>query len=109
MDLPVCDDGALLAALAGEPVIAGTEEGLGPGDAGRGLAEGAADPWIALAGGAGFSPAGGLPGPGRELSPGHQVPGGGEPGHIHADPSNELLGADLADAGDLIQLGHLVR
>ena len=36
-------------------------------------------------------------------------PGGGEPGHVHADFGDELLGAGGADAGDLIELGDLGR
>ena len=34
---------------------------------------------------------------------------GGEAGHVGADLGDEFLGAGLADAGDLIELGHLRR
>ena len=44
------DQGALLAAAPDDPLVAGGQEGLGPGGAGCGLAEGAAEPGIALAG-----------------------------------------------------------
>jgi len=37
------------------------------------------------------------------------VAGGGETGHVGADLGDQFLGAGLADAGDLIQLGHLSR
>jgi hypothetical protein len=63
------DQRALLAAAAGDPVVAGAEEGLGPGGADACLAEGAAEPGVALARSARFSLAGALPGPGRELGP----------------------------------------
>src|SRR5487761_1363674 len=79
------DQGALFAAAAGEPVVAGAQEGLGPGGADAGLAEGAGDPGAALAGGPWLVLAGGLPGPGRVLGPRDQVAGGGEAGHVHAD------------------------
>ena len=35
--------------------------------------------------------------------------GGGEAGHVGADLGDEFLRAGFADAGDLIQLGHLSR
>jgi len=63
---------------------------------------------VAFAGGAGFAFARGLFGLGRVLGPRHQVARGGEPGHVHADLGDEFLGSGLADAGDLIELGHLV-
>jgi len=88
-------------------VVAGSEQGLGPGGSHDGFAEGPGDPGAALAGGAGFGLAGGLAGPGREPGPGDQVPGSGEPGHVGPDLGDELLGAGLADAGDLIELVHL--
>ena len=45
---------------------------------------------------------------GRERSPGHQVTGAGEAGHVHPDLGDDLLSADRADAGDVVQLRHLV-
>ena len=49
------DQGARFAAAAGEAVVTGAEEGLGPGGADAGLAEGAGDPRVALADGTGFA------------------------------------------------------
>src|SRR5262249_60131516 len=72
-----------------------------------GFAEGAAQRGVAFAGGGGFGRAGGLAGFGRELGPGDQVAGGGEAGHLGADLGDDLLSADDADPGDLIELGHL--
>ena len=74
------DQGTVLAAAPDDPLVAGGQEGLGPGRVGGGFAEGAAEPGVALAGGGGLAAAGGLAGPGRELGLGHQVTGGGEAG-----------------------------
>src|SRR6516225_11417159 len=101
------DQGAFLAAALDDPLVAGGQEGLGPGGAGGGLPEGAAEPGIALAGGGGLAAPGGLAGPGRELGPGDQVPGGGEAGDVGADLGEQILGGSRADAGDLIELGDL--
>jgi hypothetical protein len=45
------DQGAFLAAAPGEAVVAGAEEGLGPGGPDDCFAEGTAEPGVALAGG----------------------------------------------------------
>jgi hypothetical protein len=37
------------------------------------------------------------------------VAGGREPAHVHPDLGDDLRGGVLADAGDLIELGHLDR
>src|SRR6266536_1583779 len=55
------DQGAFLAAALDDPLVAGGQEGAGPGGADGGFAEGAAEPGIALAGGGGFA----APGAGR--------------------------------------------
>ena len=34
--------------------------------------------------------------------------GGGEHGHVHPDLGDEVLGGDAADAGDAVELRHLV-
>jgi hypothetical protein len=54
------DQGALLTAAPDDPLVAGGQEGLGPGGAGGGLAEDAAEPRVALAGCGGFAASGGL-------------------------------------------------
>src|SRR5262249_58844266 len=90
-----------------DPRVAGGQEGAGAGGGYGGFAEGAAEPGVAFAGGGGFTAAGGLAGFGRELGPGDQVAGGGEAGHVGADLGDDLLSADDADPGDLIELGHL--
>jgi hypothetical protein len=80
------------------------EEGVGSGEPGDDLAEGAGQPWVALAGGVALLAAGRLGVDRGELGPGHQVRGGGEGGHVHPDLGDDLLGGPHADAGDLIQL-----
>ena len=67
------DQGAFLAAALDDPLVAGGQEGAGPGGAGGGFADGAAEPGVALAGGGGFAASGGLAGLGRELGPGDQL------------------------------------
>ena len=52
------DQGALLAAAPGDPLVAGGQEGLGAGGAGGGFADGAAEPGVAGAGAGGFAPSG---------------------------------------------------
>jgi len=48
------DDGFLLAALAGDPPVHRAEAGIGPGRGHRGIAQGAAQYPVPLAGAAGF-------------------------------------------------------
>src|SRR6266487_4341829 len=72
------DQGAFLAAAPDDPLVAGGQEGPGPGGGDGGLAEGATEPGVALAGGGGFAAPGRLAGPRRELGPGHQVAWGRE-------------------------------
>src|SRR5207245_10576809 len=74
------DQGAFLAAAPDDALIAGCEEGAGADGSGGGFAEGAAEPWVALAGGRGLAAAGGLAGGRCELGPGDKVAGGGESG-----------------------------
>src|SRR6266496_3666330 len=101
------DQGAFLAAAPDDPLVAGGQEGPGPGGGDGGLAEGATEPGVALAGGGGFAAPGRLAGPRRELGPGHQVAWGREAGHVGADLGDEVLGGDHADPRDVIELGHL--
>ena len=72
------DDGLLLAALAGDPPVHGTQPGIGLGRGHRGLAERAADVPVALAGAAGPGGLAGLHGARGQAGPGGGVPGGGE-------------------------------
>src|SRR5580693_6352637 len=78
------DLGLGLAAAAGDAVVPLAEEGLGAGGAVGGLAEGAAQPGVALALLPGPGAGAGLAGCGAQPGPGHQVGGGGEPGHVQA-------------------------
>src|SRR5215467_15866287 len=98
-----------LAAAAGDPGVALAEEGGGAGGADSGLAEGSAQPGVALAllpgPGAGAGLAGGRAQPG----PGHQVAGGGEPAHVQACFGDDGPGQAGAEAGDAGQPGHRVQ
>ena len=85
------------------------KEGVGPRCRGDDLAEDGGEPGVALAGGAGFGLARGAAVDGGEPGPGGQVPGGGEAGHTEAELGDELLGGDLRDAGDLVQLPDRTR
>src|SRR5262249_37959034 len=92
------------AAAAGDPPVAFPQEGRGFGGSGGGLAELAAQVAAALVFGlAAARP--GLEGPGTEPGPGHQVPWGGEAGHVQAGLGDDGGGHLQADAGDLIQPG----
>lgn len=43
------------------------------------------------------------------ICPGHQVPGGGEAGHIQADLGDDGVRGGQADPGDLVELAHRGR
>ena len=73
------------------------------GGRGGGLAERAFQVGVALAGLAGAGHRPGLDGARGQLGPGHQVRGGGEPGHVQADLGEDDLRGVLADAGDLVE------
>src|SRR4029453_16454174 len=98
------DDGASLASAADQPAVAVAEEGVGTGHGGDGLADGGGQPRVSFAGAGALVPAGGLLVDGGEFGPGHQVRGGREGVHGHADLGDDLLDGTDADAGDLIQL-----
>src|SRR5215831_4720385 len=99
------DLGFGLAAAAGDPGVAFAEEGGGAGGADGGLAEGPAQPGVALAflPGPGTGP--GLAGGWAQPGPGHQVGGGGEPGHVQARFGDDGPGQVFADAGGAGRVG----
>jgi hypothetical protein len=67
------DQGAFLAAALDDPLVAGGQEGAGPGGTGGGFADGAAEPGVALAGGGGFAAAG-TPSTSRSKNLAAQIP-----------------------------------
>ena len=104
MERPTATMAFLLAAAAGDAPVAFAEEGVGPAGADGGLAEDAGQVAVAVPGRAvALLLAGGVVDAGCELRPGHQVPGGGEAGHVHPDLGDDDRGGDRPDAGDLIQ------
>jgi hypothetical protein len=94
-------DGGILASIDHGSYLEGVTAGQHGGD----LAQGAAQPRVALTGGGGLGLAGGLVGAGREPGPGRQMCGGREDAHVHAEFGDEFLGAGDTDADDLIELG----
>src|SRR5690349_16563341 len=94
------DQGSLAAAALDDALVAGAEEGVGPGGGQRGLADGALDPRVALAGGAGRVLASRLHGPWRELRPRDEMVGGGEDSHVRAEFGEQYLGGPHPDARD---------
>src|SRR5262249_8522338 len=97
------DEGLELAAAFDDAPVAFTEERVGFGGRGGGLAEQAFQVGVALAGLAGPVFGAGLDGSGGEFGPGGQVPRGGEPGHVKADLGEDDLGAQGTDARDLVK------
>ena len=104
------DDGAFGAAAAGDPPVFLAEEGVGLGGARGGVAQYGGQVGVAVPGGAlAFLLARRLADAGGQPGPGGQMPGGGEPGHVGADLSEDHVRAGQADPGDLIELGDRGR
>src|SRR5262249_26643041 len=97
------DEGLELAAAFDDAPVAFTEERVGFGGRGGGLAEQPFQVGVALAGLAGPVFGARLDGSGGEVGPGGQVPRGGEPGHVKADLGEDDLGAQGTDARDLVK------
>ena len=73
------------AAAAGDAPVALAQEGVGPAGGRGGLGQHPRQVGVAVPGrSAALALAGGLLDAGGELGPGDQVPGGREPGHVHA-------------------------
>jgi len=103
------NDGLLLAAVTGDPSITLTQERVGPAGGHCGFTQDPCEVGIAVTGGPGALLAtGGLLHAGGELGPRSQMPGGGEPAHVHPDLRDDHVGCGASDTGDLIQAGQRI-
>src|SRR5690242_7552169 len=97
------DQGLELADPLDQPPVPFAGESVCPGGRRGGLAEDALEVRVALAGLAGAVAGPGLDGARGQLGPRHQVPGGGEPGHVQSYLGKDGLCPGLGDAGDVIE------
>src|ERR1700739_4234152 len=90
----------VLAAAAGPALVARAQEGVGAAVGEGDAAQGAGQPWVALAAALAPGLTGRLVGLWAELGPRHQMRGRGEPGHVDADLADQLRGGHAVAAGE---------